>query len=468
MSNVARLPLPPGPRRYFPGQHLLMLRRDVLGTLTGLARDYGDVARITIGPQDLIVVSHPELIRQVLITDARRYAKGRGLERTKRLLGSGLLTSEGDFHLRQRRLAQPAFHKERISGYADVMRDRAERVASAWREGDQIDVSRAMMRLTLEIAGATLFGADLAAETEEIGAALTEAFEMFRYSTLPYTELLDSFTFLPMNRRFAAARDRLDRTIYRIIAERRASRGDREDLLSMLLDARDTEGDGGAMTDLQLRDEALTILLAGHETTSNALSWTFYLLAQHPEVEARLHAELDASAGDRGVTPMDTAGLTYLRAVLAESMRLYPPAWTLGRKPLEDVAIGGFRVRRHSLVLMSQWVVQRDARWWPDPGRFDPDRWISDAQSTRPRLTYFPFGAGTRVCIGEAFAWMEGVIVLATIAKRWRLRLVSNHPVSPLPLVTLRPRPGIQMIVRRVSDDRGTTHGVARTGANPG
>jgi cytochrome P450 len=447
--DVAELPLPPGPRKYFPGQHLLLLRRDVLGTLTRLTREYGDVARITVGPQDLVVVSHPELIRQVLITDARRYAKGRGLERTKRLLGTGLLTSEGDFHLRQRRLAQPAFHKERITGYADIMRDRTEHATSGWRDGEEIDVSNSMMRLTLEIAGATLFGADLAAETEEIGAALTEAFEMFRYSTLPYTELLDSFDFLPMNRRFAAARGRLDRTIYRIIAERRASRVDREDLLSMLLNARDTEGDGSAMTDLQLRDEALTILLAGHETTANALSWTFYLLAQHPKVEARLHAELDAEVGEREVTAAGTARLSYTRAVLAESMRLYPPAWTLGRKPLEDVAIGGFRVRRHSLVLMSQWVVHRDERWWPNPTHFDPDRWLFDVQTARPKLAYFPFGAGTRVCIGEAFAWMEGVIVFATIAQRWRLRLVPGRPISPLPLVTLRPRPGIRMTAGR-------------------
>jgi cytochrome P450 len=453
VSVPAELPLPPGPRKYFPGQHLLRLRRDVFGTLTRLAHDYGDVARIVIGPQDLVVVSHPELIRQVLITDARRFAKGRGLERTRRLLGSGLLTSEGDFHLRQRRLAQPAFSKERITAYADIMRDRAERAVSAWRDGDEIDVSHAMTRLTLEIAGATLFGADLAAETEEIGAALTEAFEIFRYSTLPYMELLDSFGFLPMNRRFAAARERLDRTIYRIIAERRARRVDREDLLSMLLNARDTEGDGSAMTDLQLRDEALTILLAGHETTANALSWTFYLLAQHPDVEARLRAELEADVGDRAVTAADASRLGYTRAVLAESMRLYPPAWTLGRKPLEDIALGGFRVRRHSLVLLSQWVVHRDERWWPDPTRFDPDRWVSDPPTARPRLAYFPFGAGTRVCIGEAFAWMEGVIVLATIAQRWRLRLVPEHPVAPLPLVTLRPRYGIRMIVGRVGGD---------------
>lgn len=439
------LPLPPGPAKYFPGQHLLLLRRNVLETLTQLAREYGDVARLRVGPRDMVVVSDPELIRDILITDARLYAKGRGLDRTRRLLGNGLLTSGGDFHLRQRRLAQPAFSKERIATYAAVMQERADRAGRSWKDGSEIDVSRELMRLTLDIAGATLFGADLAADAEEIGAALAEAFELFQYSTLPYTEILDALTVLPVNRRFAAARARLDRTIYRIIAERRASGVDRGDLLSILLAARDTEGDGSAMTDLQLRDEALTILLAGHETTAVALSWTFYLLAQHPAVEARLHAEIDTALGGRQATADDVASLPYARAVLAESMRLYPPAWTLGRKPLEDVTIGGYRVRRESLVLMSQWVVHRDPRWWPEPLQFDPGRWQGQGGGGRPRLAYFPFGAGTRVCIGEGFAWMEGIIVLATLARRWRLALVPGTEVTPVPLVTLRPGGGIRM-----------------------
>ena len=428
-----------------------MLRRDTLGTLTMLARDYGDVARIKVGPTHIVLVSHPDLIRSVLTTDARQYAKGRGLERTKRLLGTGLLTSEGDFHLRQRRLAQPAFHREQIACYAEMMWRRAERTRDRWHDGEEIDLSREMMQLTLEIAGATLFGADLAAETEEIGAALTEAFELFRYATLPYSELLDDIPFLPMNRRFAANRARLDRTIHRIIAERRASggRGSRADLLSMLLRARDTEGDGTAMTDLQLRDEVLTILLAAHETTANALAWTFYFLAQYPEVENRLAAEVDGVSADGPFTLDDTARLTYTRAVLAESMRLCPPAWTLGRKPLQDVAIGGYRVPRGSLVLMSQWVVHRDPRWWSQPQQFDPDRWTRSSEPERPKLAYFPFGAGTRVCIGESFAWMEGVIVLALIARRWRLRLANGRAIAAFPLVTLRPRPAIRMTVQR-------------------
>ena len=455
--------LPPGPKKWFPGQHLLLLRRNVLDTLQWLAREYGDVTCLRIGPHPLVLVSHPDLIRTILITDARQYAKGRGLDRTKRLIGTGLLTSEGDFHLRQRRLAQPAFHRDRIVAYADVMRERAARSCGSWDDGDELDVSQIMMKLTLEVAGATLFGADLASETEEIGAALTESFELFRFATLPYTEVLDHLSFLPINKRFDAARVRLDRTIYRIIAERRASEHDRGDLLSMLLLARDTEGNTGSMSDLQLRDEALTILLAAHETTANALSWTFYLLSQHPDIERELHAELDRVLGDRAVTAADVPRLTYTRAVLAESMRLYPPAWTLGRKPLADVVIGGYRVPRNSLVLMSQWVVHRDPRWWPEAERFYPDRWRDDeqesgngarsavgaAQASRPRLAYFPFGAGTRVCIGESFAWMEGIIILATIAQRWRLERVRGHPVIPFPLVTLRPRQGIRMRVRR-------------------
>jgi cytochrome P450 len=330
-------------------------------------------------------------------------------------------------------------------------------MSDAWQDGATVDLSKEMMRLTLAIAGATLFGADLASETEEIGAALTEAFELFRYATLPYAELLDSLSFLPINRRFDTVRARLDRVIYHIIAERRASGEDRGDLLSMLLLARDTEGDAGAMTDVQLRDEILTILLASHETTANALSWTGYLLAHHPDVEDRVQAEVDAVIGERGITADDVTRLPYTRSVLAESMRLYPPAWTLGRKPLEDVSLGGYRIPRHSLVLISQWVVHRDPRWWPEPSRFNPDRWTVEAQAARPKFAYFPFGAGTRVCIGEAFAWMEGLIVLATIMRRWRLSLAGDRAVSPVPLVTLRPRGGIAITVHARRDTKMKT-----------
>jgi len=426
--TASALPLPPGPKWRYPGHHLLMLRRDTLGTLTSLAHTYGDVARLSVGPTHLISVSHPELIRQVLVSDARLYAKGRGLERTKRLLGNGLLTSEGEFHIRQRRLAQPAFHRDRIATYGSVMEEKARRVADSWHAGTPFDVADEMTRLTLDIAGVTLFGANLGSDASAIGVALTEAFRLFRVATLPYTELLDSLSFLPFNRRFNSARATLDAIIYRIVRDRRASGETHDDLLSLLIEARDTEGDGGAMSDLQLRDEALTILLAGHETTANALAWTFYLLGRHPDVEARLRQELTAVLGDRPVTTADVPELRYTRAVLSEVMRLYPPAWTIGRKPLEDVEIGGFRAPRGSLVLMSQYIVHRDSRWWPEPDRFDPDRLEESEGLGRHDLSLCPFGTGPRKCIGEFLARVEAQMHLLIFARELFLR--SDGPLE--------------------------------------
>ncbi|MFL5575926.1 MAG: cytochrome P450 [Gemmatimonadaceae bacterium] len=438
--------LPPGPARRFPGEFLLTFARDPLPFLTRLAREHGDVAHFTLGPQHMVLLNHPDLIRDVFVTHHRNFRKGRGLERAKRLLGEGLLTSEGDFHLRQRRLAQPAFHRERVAAYGAVMAEYASRAAGRWRDGECFDVAREMTRLTLAIVGKTLFDADVEGEAPEIGAALTEAFEAFTLAVLPFGELLERLP-LPRTRRFNRARARLDRTIYRIIAERRAAGGDRGDLLSMLLLAQDAEGDGGTMSDAQLRDEAMTLFLAGHETTANALAWSWYLLARHPEVESRLHAEVDAVLGDVAVPGAeDVARLPYTRMVLAEAMRLYPPAWIVGRR-----AVGEYRVRDwvlppRTIVVLSQYVTHRDPRFWPDAERFVPERWTPEAQAARPKFAYFPFGGGPRVCIGEQFAWMEGVLVLATIARRWRLRLAPGQAVSPRPMITLRPHDGIRVV----------------------
>jgi cytochrome P450 len=304
-----------------------------------------------------------------------------------------------------------------------------------------------MTRLTLAIVGRTLFDANVESEADEIGAALTTALGLFgRTFTLPYFELLDRLP-LPMNRRFDRAKARIDATIARLIEERRRKPGG-ADLLSLLVSACDTEGDGGGMTDAQVRDEAITIFLAGHETTANALAWTWYLLARNPEAEARLHAEVDALGG-RAPTAADLPRLPWTEMVLAESMRLYPPAWIIGRRAVEPYAVGGFDVPRGSIVVVSQWVTHRDPRWFPDPERFDPERFGRAAKEARPKFAYFPFGGGPRVCIGEGFAWMEGVLVLAAIARRWRLRLVPGQIVVPAPSITLRPGNGIRMLLER-------------------
>jgi cytochrome P450 len=274
------------------------------------------------------------------------------------------------------------------------------------------------------------------------------AFESFNFAMLPFTEYLERLP-LPSVRRFNSARDTLDRTIYRMIAERRRSGEDKGDLLSMLLMATDTEGDGSGMSDLQLRDEALTIFLAGHETTANALTWSWYLLSQHPDVEARLHEEIDSVLNGRAPSYGDMPALPYTRMVFAESMRLYPPAWAIGRRALHPFDARGFIIPKRSVVIMSQYIVHRDARFFPEPERFDPDRWKPEAVAVRPKFSYFPFGGGNRVCIGEQFAWMEGVLLIAALAQKWRMRLVPGHPVEVQPLITLRPKHGMRMTLEK-------------------
>ena len=437
----------PGPRQRYPGEFMLAITMRPLEFLPRLARDYGDVVVVHIGAQPLVLVSHPDRIRDVLVTHAKQFHKGRGLERAKVLLGEGLLTSEDDFHLRQRRLAQPAFHRARVAAYGDTMAAYAERRVATWRDGGTLDISREMAAYTLAVVGKTLFDADIEGEAHEIGEALSAAIAAFNFTVLPFGEVLLKLP-IPMARRFRRGRDRLDATIYRMIRERRAAGDDRGDLLSMLLLAQDTEGDGTGMSDLQLRDEVLTLLLAGHETTANQLTWTFYLLSQYPEAEARLHAEIDA-LGDAPLGAEDVARMPYTRAVIAEAMRLYPPAWIVGRRVLNDYDIGDVTIPARAVVLMSQWIVHRDPRWWDDAEIFKPERWLpggSALDPSRPKFSYFPFGAGTRVCIGEQFAWMEGMLGLATMARRWRLRLAEGHRVVPQPIVTLRAKYGMRMV----------------------
>ena len=372
--------------------------------------------------------------------------KGLALQRTKVVLGEGLLTSEGELHKRQRRLAQPAFHRDRITRYGQVMVEKTLRARERWRDGEEIDVAHEMMRLTLAVVATTLFGADVDDEADEIGAALTDLMLMFPLLVHPLAPLVLRLPWFPPVRRLRRALDRLDRTIYAIVEERRRANVDRGDLLSMLIMATDVEGDGGGMSDLQLRDEVMTIFLAGHETTANALAWTWYQLARNREAERELHRELDTVLQGRAPTPADYARLPYTEMVLAESMRLYPPAWGIGRMSVADVQIGPWSVPRGSLVLVSPWVGHRDPRFWPDPLRFDPYRFAPDAKASRPKTAYFPFGGGPRLCIGEGFAWMEGVLLLATLAQRWKLERGSD--VDARALITLRPRGAMRMRVK--------------------
>jgi cytochrome P450 len=445
--QTVRVPLnPPGPKRKPVIGYLREFRNNPPNFLSDLARQHGDVVHFKLGPQDMYLLNNPDYIRDVLVTHNRNFVKSRGLQMAKRFLGESLLTSEGEFHRRQRRLAQPAFHRQRINAYAESMIDHALRTRERWQNGETRDIWQEMMRLTLSIVGKTLFDADVEAQAPEIGKALTDVMQLFNRITNPFSALLDKLP-LPGNIRWIKAKARLDETIYRIINERRASGRDQGDLLSMLLLAQDEEGDGSSMTDQQVRDEAMTLFIAGHETTANALTWTWYLLSQHPEIESGLHREIDEVLSGRLPTAGDFTSLRYTEMVFAESMRMYPPAWTMGRRVLEDYRVGQYVIPSGSIILMSPWVMHHDPRFYPEPYTFDPERWRTEAREARPKFSYFPFGGGPRVCIGEQFAWMEGVLLIATIAQKWKMRLAPGQIVEPRAMVTLRPKYGMRMVI---------------------
>ena len=435
--------VPSGPRGLpFLGS-LLAFRADPLGFVARAAHEHGDVVRYTMGGRHVYLLVHPERIKELLVTRQHDFVKGRGLEWAKRFLGEGLLTSEGELHTRQRRLSQPAFHTKRLPGYARAMTEHALDRRQRWKDGETLDLHAEMMALTLAIAGKTLFDADVEGEAAEIGASLATLMGQFSRFSLPYGALLEKLP-LRSNREQARARERLDATIYRIIAERRRDSRDRGDLLSMLMAARD-EQDGAGMSDKQLRDEAITLFLAGHETTANMLAWTFHCLAQNQAAERRLHEELERALAGRIPELQDLPALAFVERVLAETMRLYPPAWILGRRALREVELGGYRIPKDAYVLASPYATQRDPRFFPDPLRFDPDRFTPEAKAARHKFAYFPFGGGARQCIGEGFAWMEGTLLLAVLAQRFRLRPAPDARVVPQPLITLRPRYGMKM-----------------------
>jgi cytochrome P450 len=424
----------PGPASWFPGASFLRFRRNPLKFFTETQREFGDIARFSIGRQQVYLVSHPALIEDVLVTSAKKFHKGAALQRAKRVLGEGLLTAEGQAHLKQRRTIQPLFHRHQVQRFADAM----VRHALRWRESiapdATLDVTHEMAALTLAIVGETLFTSNVQADADEVRDALTAAVQNFGIAFLPGIEYFEKLP-LPAFTRVRKARERLDKVIHRVIDQRRLSDG-RGDLVSMLLAARDPENpDAPGMSDEQIRDEAMTIFLAGHETTANALSWTWYLLGNSKRVEARLHEELALVLNGRTPTVEDVPKLEYTRAVVAESMRLYPPVWTMGRRAMEGHTIGGHPIDPGSLVILSQWIVHHDPRWWDVPNDFRPERWQSPPP--RAKYAYFPFGGGSRLCIGESFAWTEAILLVATIAQRWSFKPVTVPKLEPR--ITLRP-----------------------------
>jgi cytochrome P450 len=443
--NVATRP--PGPPRRLIGGNFPDYRQDPLTFTVACARAYGDVVSLRFGPKRVLLLSHPDLVEYVLVTANRNFKKDFSLGLFRPLLGNGLLTSDGDFWLRQRRLIQPVFQRQRIAAYGATMVDYTERMLTGWQDGASLDLHTAMMQLALEIAAKTLFDADVTGEARDVGHALEEALRCVdaRFNIFYWVPV---WVPTPNNRRLRRAVRRLDTILYRIIDQRRAAGGDRGDLLSLLLHARD-EDDGSRMTDKQLRDEAMTLFLAGHETTALALTWTWYLLAQHPEVVAELEAELQSVLGGRSPTVEDLPQLRCTERIIQEGMRLYPPAYGLGREAIADCEIGGYPVRAGTTLYMMQWAIQRDARFFDNPEKFAPGRWADGLMQRLPKYAYFPFGGGPRLCIGNTFAMMEATLVLATMAQRFCLSLVPDWPVAPWPSITLRPANGVRVVLHR-------------------
>lgn len=440
--------LPPGPKGHWLMGNLSDFRRDILGLFTQTAREYGDVVRFRLPNMPAYLIIHPDQIEYVLVTANRNFKKHKIWRQLLSLFGNGLLTSEGDFWIRQRRLAQPAFHRNQIALYGNTMVDFTQRMLRSWENGKECDVHQEMMTLTIQIVAMTLFSADLRKEAPDVGYAMEIVMQEFQ-ERFGRPFVIPEFIPTPGNLRFRKAIQQFDEIIYDIIRKRRTSGEDTGDLLSMLLHAQDE--DGSRMTDHHLRDEIITLFLAGHETTAIALSWTWYLLALHPEIEKKLLEEIQGVLGGRLPTVNDLQNLRYAEMVILESMRLYPPAYGFGREAISDCEIGGYHVPSGTTIFMSQWVTQRDPRFFDSPLEFRPERWEKELVKKIPKYAYFPFSGGPRQCIGNSFAMMEAVLLLVTVLQEFHLDIVPNHPVVPQPSITLRPQYGVKVILKRRS-----------------
>ncbi len=437
--------LPPGPKGLPLFGLAFQVLRDPLETLRRLAREYGDIVCVPIVNQHRIFLNHPDYIEQVCIVQQAKFHKSKlTKDVTQRLLGQGLLISEGDFWRRQRRLAQPAFHRSRINEYGATMIERAEVRMKQWRDGDVRDITQEMMAMTLDIAVRTLFGSTLQAEAEQVGDSLGYLMRYSLRKARSPIKIPENWP-TPANRRATRETQFLDSLVYGIIKERQAegNTNHHHDLLAMLMSAMDE--DGTQMTPRQLRDESMTLFLAGHETTALTLSWAWYMLSENPAAEARLHEELQGILADRAPELADFERLPYLRAVVNETLRLYPAAYIVARTSVAPCTIAGYDFPADTTMIMAQWVMHRDPRYFDDPEVFRPERWLNGLENRLPAGAYFPFGDGPRRCIGQGFALLESALVLATIAQKYRFKLVPGHPVIPDPLVTLRAKHGIRM-----------------------
>jgi cytochrome P450 len=443
---------PPGLKYNLPFYVFTKFRpADPIGLFQYLTQRYGDIVHYKIGRQHILLLNDPAYMREVLVVQNDNFTKERTVRRTKLLLGEGMITAEGTSHRTQRQVAQPAFHRQRIPQYAQTIVDESLRLQDSWREGQPVDVGREMVHLTLRIVAQTLFNIQLGPEVQDLANAINRIMGLYNYLvTLPAVETLIRLR-VPGLARFTKAKRTVDAIVYHMIEEHRLSGTKSGDLLDMMLESTENQEDPcerSRATDA-LRDQVITIFLAGYETVANALTWTWYLLAQHPEIERKMLQEIGTVLGTHHPTWDDLPRLRYTEMVFAESMRLYPPAWAMGRQAQNDFVLGPYRFPAGTTVLMSQFVTHRDARRFAEPTRFNPERFAPSGRLTFPKFSYFPFGAGFRQCIGESFAWMEGVLVLATIAQKWKFKIAPGQRVQPQALITLRPKYGMRMTVEK-------------------
>jgi cytochrome P450 len=456
---------PPGPTSLLPNKLLRDFIHNPTETLMAITNKYGDIAHFKFGRQHVYLLNNPQFIEDVLVKNHKNFTKSRGLQVSKRLLGEGLVTSEGEYHDRQRRIIQPAFLPNLVKKYGEIVTAHSVNMCGDWKDEEKLDIHKSMINLTSSIISKAVLGSDIqSAEGSQVGDDLLTCAEYFNRLLMPFGELIEKIPILPMNKGFQKAKKRLDSIVFNMIQEHRnntANERPKSDLLYTLLEAQDSDAGIKRMTDTQLRDEVMTIFLAGHETTANALTWTFYLLSEYPSVEAKLYEELKSVLGNgngnggskqeangldlRIPTVDDIPNLQYTEKIVRESMRLYPPAWTLGRQAINDYNLDGYVIPAKSIIIMSQYVMHRNPKYFPEPDLFYPERWTRENRIELPRFSYFPFGGGIRGCIGEAFAWMEGILIVATVCRRWRMLHESNHKVELKPLITLRPKYGMKM-----------------------
>ena len=437
----------PGSKITIPVFNILYFRKNPTKYLQDLSNKYGDLIKFKLGRQLILILNHPDLIKDVFVTNHHKFIKSKGLQLAKVVLGEGLLTSEHELHARQRKMIQPSFSAKKIAYYCEIMTDITDKYQNNLQDNTEVDLTKEMMSLTLSIVCKALFDSQVESDRDQIQESLTTLVKMFDEVTNPLYYILKNSP-LPKYKKFIQAKEFLDQIILKMINERRGNSENRNDLLSFMLNAQD-EDDKKGMSDKQLMDEAITLFLAGHETTANLLSWTFYLISQNPKVEAKIVEEIKNVLSNKVPNFEDIPNFVYLKKVLTESMRLYPPAWLIGRINTEDHSIKGYHIPKGTVILASQYTMHRDKRFYPDPLKFIPERWDDDKKTEIPRYAYFPFGTGPRVCIGEQFAWAEGTLLIAMIMQKWRFFISKNQKIDINPLITMRPKYGMKMVVRK-------------------